>query len=107
MWARLLRLLRTRNLLALCLCWGCTACGIYGNAKGSNYGWSEYNRDLDACLREHSSEWVETSNLGGGEYVKPEPEVLERCLASKGWYRTNAYASLNFLFSPLPGETRP
>jgi hypothetical protein len=104
---QLLRLARTRSLLVLGLCFGCAACGIYANSKGSNQGWGEYNRDQDACLEEHASEWVQTSSLGGGAYVEPAPEVLERCLASKGWYRTKAYAGLTLLFPPLPGETPP
>ena len=98
------RLVKIPAILVLLLCCPFAGCGIYENSDNLNYGWSEFHRDQATCQREHSH-WVATGSMGAMEDKLPEPSVVDACLATRGWRRTNAYPALTVLFPSLPSHT--
>jgi hypothetical protein len=100
------RLPKARALLVLLQCCACVGCGIYENSDHPNYGWGEFHGDQATCQSEHSR-WVETGNMGAMEDRSPGPSVVDACLATKGWHRTDAFPELSILFPRLAAGFPP
>jgi len=92
--------LKARDLLVLSVCNLCVCCGIYENGSDPSYGWSEFHKEQETCQRDHSHR-IETDNMGAMEDEMPRPSVVDACLATKGWRRTDRYGFLTFLFPVL------